>query len=95
MSAERLSATIVGRVQGVGFRYWTLRHARRLGVRGWVRNGHDGRSVEVVAEGEPTQIDELEALLRRGPPGSFVERHAFRRDPSTGEFEDFTIVRSA
>ncbi len=62
---------VSGRVQGVGYRYFTAREARGLGLEGWVRNLPDGR-VEVVARGE---IGALEALLGRlwqGPPLSRV-----------------------
>ena len=95
MTRERLTATIGGRVQGVGFRYWALRHARRLSLSGWVRNAADGRTVELVAEGESDRLDDLEQLLRRGPPGSLVERLAAERGPVTGEFRDFGVVGNA
>lgn len=95
MTAQRLTATAIGHVQGVGFRYWTLRHARRLGVTGWVRNDPGGRAVEVVAEGSPGAIDELERLIRRGPPGSVVERVESRRDTASGELDGFVISRRA
>ena len=95
MSRERLSATIAGQVQGVGFRYWTLRHARRLSLTGWVRNAPDGHTVEVLAEGESDRLDELDALLRRGAPGSHVERYGAERAVATGEFLDFTVRPTA
>ena len=63
---------IRGIVQGVGFRYSTCREARRLGLRGWVRNCADG-SVEVLAVGDDAQLDALEDWCRRGPPGARVE----------------------
>ena len=93
LSAQRLTATVTGHVQGVGFRYWTLRHARRLGIAGWVRNRADGRAVEVLAEATPAALDQLERLLRRGPPGSVVERLDARRDAATGEVDGFVIAR--
>jgi acylphosphatase len=58
-------------VQGVGFRYFTHREARRIGLRGWVRNLGDGR-VEAIADGTDEQLKEFEQALRRGPPGSSV-----------------------
>ena len=93
VNRERLEATAVGRVQGVGFRYWTLRHANRLGLTGWVRNGDDEGSVEVVAEGDRVAVDELEALLRRGPPGARVERLNVRRQTASGDLDRFQIAR--
>jgi acylphosphatase len=64
---------IQGRVQGVGFRWFVHREASELVLRGWVRNTEDG-NVEVVAAGEPADLDELRASLRRGPRGSRVDR---------------------
>ena len=61
-----VSFRITGRVQGVGFRYFTLRAASRLGLRGWVRNEPDG-SVLCNASGEPAAMDELRKILWRGP----------------------------
>jgi acylphosphatase len=71
MSGRRLR--IFGEVQGVCFRAWTARHARALGVRGWVRNRRDG-SVELEAYGPAEAMDALVALCREGPPAARVER---------------------
>lgn len=65
MSA-RATFFVRGRVQGVGFRWWTRARALELGLVGHARNMDDGR-VEVVAEGEPEQLDRLEVLLREAP----------------------------
>ncbi len=64
---------IQGRVQGVGFRWFVQREAGELALRGWVRNTEEG-DVEVVAAGEPADLDELRASLRRGPRGARVDR---------------------
>ena len=93
MTAERLTARIKGRVQGVGFRWWVQRHAEDLGLVGWVMNASDERSVELVAEGASEQIAELERLLRGGPPGALVEHVETERGPASGEFDRFGIVR--
>lgn len=63
---------ISGRVQGVGFRAYTQRCARELGVNGWVRNLHDGR-VEVVAAGIKDIMVLFEAKLKSGPTHGQVE----------------------
>jgi acylphosphatase len=63
---------IGGRVQGVGFRYFTEDRAMREGVHGWVRNLPDGR-VEAYVEGERESVDRVELALRRGPAGADVE----------------------
>jgi len=64
---------ISGRVQGVGFRWFVVRAARRFGVRGDVRNLEDG-SVEIRALAPQETLAELFELVRRGPPGASVER---------------------
>lgn len=64
---------VQGRVQGVGFRWFVHREASELELRGWVRNTEDG-DVEVVAAGEPRDLTELRASLKRGPRGSRVDR---------------------
>jgi acylphosphatase len=64
---------IQGRVQGVGFRWFVQREAAELELRGWVRNTEDGH-VEVLATGEPADLDELRASLKRGPRCSRVDR---------------------
>ena len=51
----------------VGFRYFVVEKARALGLAGWTRNGDDGRTVEVVAEGPEDRLRQLEATLRAGP----------------------------
>ena len=64
-----------GRVQGVGFRWWAAREARRLGLRGTVHNRPDG-AVELYASGPETALLALESLLRLGPPAAVVEEIA-------------------
>lgn len=64
-------AVVSGRVQGVGFRYFAERAARKAGVAGWVRNLPDGR-VETVVEGSDAAVDAYLAEIRKGPFGSRV-----------------------
>ena len=61
-----------GRVQGVAFRYSTLRRAERAGVVGWVRNAADG-SVEAHFQGAPDAVDALLAFVGQGPRLAVVE----------------------
>jgi len=89
-----MTARITGRVQGVGFRWWVRRQAVALKLTGWVMNADDERSVELVAEGEPAALDELERSVRVGPSGSRVESVQADRGPASGEFDKFGIVRS-
>jgi acylphosphatase len=62
---------IAGRVQGVGFRDWIIRRARRQGIAGWVRNRRDG-TLEALIAGEADAVEELLRACRRGPPGAEV-----------------------
>ena len=62
---------VTGRVQGVGFRWWTRSLAVRLGVTGTVRNLPDG-SVAVHARGSDDRLRRLAAELADGPPGARV-----------------------
>jgi acylphosphatase len=91
---ERLTATVTGRVQGVGFRWWAVRQAEALQLVGWVMNANDERSVELVAEGEPRALAELERRLRAGPSGARVDSVDVERGPASGEFRRFGIMRS-
>jgi acylphosphatase len=63
---------IEGRVQGVGYRWWTVETARRLGLAGWVRNCPDG-SVEILAMGSDGAVAEFQMACLRGPPAAKVE----------------------
>ncbi len=62
-----------GRVQMVGFRQFVVERARALGLSGWVRNGEDGATVEVVAEGPDEALSRLEELLHEGPRLAHVD----------------------
>ena len=81
---------IAGRVQGVGFRWFTHDTAAREGVLGWVRNLPDGR-VEVFAEGEQASMDRLEAALRRGPAAARVVTFETEEHAPSGRFNEFEI----
>ena len=83
-------ATVTGRVQGVGFRFFAERAARELGVRGWVRNLPNG-AVEAVAEGEEEAVTRFVERLRKGPQGSRVERLA-EEELAAGGFSSFEIT---
>jgi acylphosphatase len=81
-----------GRVQGVGFRWWTARAANRTGVRGTVRNVADG-TVEVMAVGSEGALEEFEVSLRKGPPFSVVERIEAVTCRLPAQVTDFSIER--
>jgi acylphosphatase len=81
---------IAGRVQGVGFRWFTHDTAAREGVHGTVRNLADGR-VEVVVEGERDAVERVEVALRRGPAAARVEQFETEEHAPSGRFTGFEI----
>ena len=89
---KRLSARITGRVQGVGFRNFTQRRARRLGLTGWVRNEPDG-SVRLEAEGPREALDDLMEAVHQGPRMAVVDDVEVAWDDATDEFEIFQVRR--
>jgi acylphosphatase len=82
MSRSAARLVIEGRVQGVGYRWWAVETARRLGVNGWVRNRADG-SVEALAIGEDDQVEAFAAACRQGPVHAAV-----RAVTATGDADD-------
>jgi acylphosphatase len=63
---------VVGRVQGVGFRYFTKRLADRLGIVGYVRNMSNG-DVEMDVAGSILDMQTFQSLMQKGPTGSRVQ----------------------
>ena len=90
---QRLTARITGRVQGVGFRWWIRLRADELNLTGWVMNDADERSVAVVAEGHPEDLDVLERQLWQGPTGANVDDVTAHRGAASGEYIRFEIGR--
>lgn len=68
---QELHAQVYGQVQGVGFRYFVIREAQFLGLRGYARNESDG-SVEVLAQGPRPALERLVTVLWRGPSAAHV-----------------------
>ena len=82
---------ISGRVQGVGFRWFVLRAAQRLGVRGWARNLWDGR-VEVMGQGTLPMLHDFQEELQKGPLLSHVENvEKTKVTPEVDTFKSFEI----
>ena len=91
MEKVRARVIIEGTVQGVFFRHHTAQTARRLGVRGWIKNRREG-SVEAVFEGDKDTVDQIVQWCHRGPSEARVtEVHLFWED-FLGEFEDFSVT---
>ena len=78
-----------GNVQGVGFRYTTRFAATEFAVAGYVRNLGNG-SVELVVEGNDTEIERFLKVLRNRMSGH-IDREEVRESPVTGEFSGFAV----
>lgn len=91
MELVRRRALVSGRVQGVGFRWFAADRAEHLGLTGWVGNLPDGR-VEMVFQGPPGLVAEMEDWLRRGPVTARVRQAVFH-DERVEEDEDGFRVR--
>jgi len=89
-SSVRARISVSGRVQGFGYRAFTVRAATERGLVGGVRNCEDGR-VELEAEGPKDQIMSLIAALKVGPPASRVTDVRVEWVSATGRHTDFAI----
>jgi acylphosphatase len=87
---ERATIFVRGRVQGVGFRWWTRARALELGLSGFARNMDDGR-VEICAQGPLAAIERLRELIQEDPSttgrpghvqGCVTQRGGLRKDLS-------------
>jgi acylphosphatase len=79
-----------GRVQGVGFRYFTELAAMREGLSGWVRNTHEG-NVEINVEGDGEAVDRFEMTISRGPSAARVESVEATALAPTGNHTGFMV----
>ena len=84
-------AVVRGRVQGIGFRDYVLTRAGFLGLTGYVRNLPDGRSVEVVAEGARSDLEQLLDYLREGPRMSRIDAVDAEWGEATGAYDGFGV----
>jgi len=82
---------IAGRVQGVGFRYFTERVAAQHSIQGWVQNTPDGR-VEIQAEGDADAMRQFESLVSTGPPGARVD-HVDTTELAVGPLRSGFVIR--
>lgn len=87
----RLTARVTGAVQGVGFRFWTVRKAQELGLIGTVRNNADG-SVGIVAEGPQAIVLEFREWLRSPAAPGRVETVEESVAPATGDYINFQVI---
>lgn len=87
---ESRTYLIVGRVQGVGFRWFTWDAAVQEDLTGFVRNMPDG-SVEAVVEGDRDALDRFEWRVSSGPRGARVDHVNRETGPASGRYKDFSI----
>ena len=81
---------ITGRVQKVGFRWFTVQWAQDLALGGFVRNQHDG-SVYIETEGKRSRIESFAKELKQGPRGSQVDNVDIEWLNYEHNFRDFEI----
>jgi acylphosphatase len=89
-AARRIEASVRGRVQGVGFRYFVRREANRLDLSGWVSNEADG-SVRVVAEGPQPALEALLQSVTDGPEGARVDDVSVQWGDARGGLQGFGV----
>ena len=87
---HRLHIVVTGRVQGVGFRYFTQSRARAFGLSGYVWNRNDG-AVEVEAEGAKGALESFLSEVERGPGGAAVEEARATWSEGPARHERFRI----
>ncbi len=87
---KKITASIYGRVQGVGYRYYVVNAVSNNRIGGYVKNMPDG-SVLVVAEGAKKQLEILIEELKLGPTASRVDKCCVQWQPYEGSFDDFQV----
>jgi acylphosphatase len=90
MAKEQRLIRIHGKVQGVGYRFFATRVARRLGLKGSIQNNRDG-TVEALVEGDRGVIDEWIEELREGPRYAEVTSIDQETKDFTGRLGDFDV----
>ena len=87
----RAEIVVNGLVQGVGFRYFVMREARRLNLNGYVKNLYTGEALTVV-EGEKASVEEMINKLRVGPIHASVRNCKVDWQEPKNEFTDFEVA---
>ena len=87
---KQLHIIVSGWVQGVGFRYFTQSRAVTLGIKGYVRNLRNGQ-VEIVAEGQESDLKSFIGYLRRWPPSARVADIKVTERPYSGNYRIFRV----
>jgi acylphosphatase len=88
---KKLEIVVLGRVQGIGYRAYTLKIAQRLRIRGYVKNQADG-SVKVLAIGDEDQTNEFIGYLKKGPAFSLVREMSVNEvEAAVERYQDFRV----
>lgn len=87
---KAIEITVFGRVQGVGYRYFSIGAARRHGITGWTKNMPDG-TVRIHAVGADSALAGFLEELRQGPPMSRVSDVRTEPLEGVGEFLGFEM----
>jgi len=85
-----INALVLGRVQGIGFRYFVVQKARKLGLNGIVKNIPGGK-VKITAQGSKEKLELFVELLKEGPCLGHVEEVKVEWCKETKKFEEFSI----
>ena len=88
---KAVKVIIYGKVQGVGFRNFVFLHAKKLNIKGYVKNNPDG-TVEAVFEGDEDNINKIIELCKIGPERSRVDKIDIK-DIEINNYQDFKIIR--
>ena len=81
---------VSGRVQGVGYRYFAVKKAKEMGIKGWVKNSFDG-SVVIVAQGIEQELKTFIDYLYIGPTLSRVDRISVNKMQLQPDFDNFSV----
>jgi acylphosphatase len=87
----RMHITVEGRVQGVGFRFYTQQQAQAYQIKGWVKNNSSG-TVEMEAEGEKADMDRFLDSIRKGPSFSNVEQVNIEKLEALKGYHSFDVT---
>lgn len=90
-SMESMYVNISGSVQGVGFRYFALQHAKSLGLVGYVKNLVNG-SVEIFAQGERERLETYLGRLKAGPNSAYVRETRVTWKQMAQKYERFEVA---
>ena len=91
MSLKAIHIIVHGLVQGVGFRFYVRDRSAQYGIKGSVKNLHDG-TVEIYAEGDEKQLHKFIEKIREGPSFGHVSRLVRKWKEPSDSYTDFTIL---